>query len=91
MWLQLAEAIAGNKLHRPCKECGKWIEISTEEDGRSARRAFCSDACKSRDYRRRIEKARQLRAEGMPVKAIALELDSTVETIKNWVAKPKGG
>jgi endogenous inhibitor of DNA gyrase (YacG/DUF329 family) len=90
MWLQLAEAIAGNKQHRPCKECGKWMEISTEEDGRSARRLFCSDACKSRDYRRRIERARQLKAEGKSLKVIANELESDVDTIKNWVAKRKG-
>jgi hypothetical protein len=89
MWLQFAHVIAGNKKHRPCKECGKWIEISSEDDGRSARRMFCSDSCKFRDYRRRKDRAQQLRTEGKPVKDIAKELDTDVETIKKWVAKRK--
>jgi hypothetical protein len=90
MWLQFAHTIAGNKKHRPCKECGKWIEISSEEDGRSARRMFCSDPCKFRDYRRRKERAQLLKAEGKPIKVIATELDTDVETIKKWVTKRKG-
>lgn len=53
MWLQLAHAIAGNKDYRACRECGNWFEVSRAEDARTARRMFCSDACKSRDYRRR--------------------------------------
>jgi hypothetical protein len=90
MWLQFAHAIAGNKKHRSCKECGKWIEISSEDDGRSARRMFCSDSCKFRDYRRRKDRAQRLKAEGKPVKAIAKELDTDVETIKKWLTKRKG-
>jgi hypothetical protein len=56
-WLQLAQAIAGNHTYRACKECGEWFEISARADGRTARRLFCSDACKSRDYRRHREAA----------------------------------
>ena len=51
-WLQFAQAIAGNREQRACKECGAWFEVSSRDDGRTARRLFCSDACKSRDYRR---------------------------------------
>jgi hypothetical protein len=87
MWLQFAQAIAGNKEHRACKECGRWFEISSEEDGRTARRAFCSDPCKSRDYRRRKDRARQLKEEGKAVKDIASELGTDVQTIKKWVSK----
>jgi hypothetical protein len=52
MWLQFAQAIAGNRTYRACKECGRWFEISVEGDGFRINRLFCSDACKSRDYRR---------------------------------------
>jgi hypothetical protein len=90
MWLQFAQSIAGNKKQRACKECGNWFEISSEEDGRTKRRMFCSDPCKSRDYRRRKEKAQQMKAEGRPVKEIAKELDTDITTIKNWVSKRKG-
>lgn len=54
MWLQFARAIEGNKEFRACKECGRWIEVSHRQaDGRTKRREFCSDACKSKDYRKR--------------------------------------
>jgi hypothetical protein len=60
MWLQFARAIEGDKEYRACKECGKWIELSHRQvDGRTKRREFCSDACKSKDYRKRKERAAQ--------------------------------
>jgi hypothetical protein len=94
MWLQFAQSIAANKGYkdfRACKECGKWFELShKQEDRRTVRREFCSDPCKSRDYRRRKERAQSLKAEGKPVKVIAKELDTDVETIKKWVAKRRG-
>jgi hypothetical protein len=71
MWLQLAHAIAGNKQYRACRECGNWFEISSEDDGLTARREFCSDPCKSRDYRRRREQALALKAEGRTLQQIA--------------------
>jgi hypothetical protein len=58
LWLQFARGIAGNLEQRVCKECGTWFEVSSRDDGRSARRLFCSDPCKSRDYRRRTQLAR---------------------------------
>ena len=54
MWLQFAQAIAANKVYRTCRECGNWFEVPTATDGRSERRVFCSDPCKSKDYRRRL-------------------------------------
>jgi hypothetical protein len=91
MWLQLAEAIDGRKKYRTCKECGTWFEISAKQsDHRTARRVFCSDHCKSRDYRLRKDRARELKSDGKSVKDIAKELDTNVETIKKWVAKRKG-
>jgi hypothetical protein len=90
MWFQLAQAIAGNKNYRTCRDCGRWFEISGDTDGRTERRQFCDDACKSRDYRRRKERAVELRAGGKAPKAIASELGTDVETIKKWTVKKKG-
>jgi hypothetical protein len=58
MWLQLARAIAGNKEYVACKECGRWIEVSHRQaDRRTKRREFCSDACKSKNYRQKKDRA----------------------------------
>jgi hypothetical protein len=54
MWLQFAQGIAGNKDYRACSFCNSWFDLSSSYDGRTARRMFCSDACKSRDYRKRL-------------------------------------
>ena len=32
-WLQLADAITGNKKYRSCLECGRWFEISADKRG----------------------------------------------------------
>jgi hypothetical protein len=53
MWLQFAQTIDGNRQFRGCKECSRWIEISTDDNGYRINRQFCSDACKSKDYRKR--------------------------------------
>jgi C4-dicarboxylate-specific signal transduction histidine kinase len=53
-------------------------------------REFCSDACKSRNYRDRKDKAQRLKAQGQTVAAISKELDTPAATIKNWTTKRKG-
>jgi hypothetical protein len=90
MWLQFAQAIDGNHQFRACKECGTWFEISGSDAGFRVNRLFCSDACKSRDYRRRKDRALQLKTEGKTIAAIAKELDTEADTIKKWVAKTRG-
>jgi hypothetical protein len=90
MWLQFAQAVAGNRQHRACKECGRWFELSTEGDGFRINRLFCSDPCKSKDYRRRKERARSLKREGKTITVIAKELDTPIDTIKNWLSNRKG-
>lgn len=90
LWLQFAQAVDGEKEYRACKECGKYFEISLDEDGFRTNRLFCSDSCKSKEYRGRRNRALQMRAEGRAVKAIAKELETDVETIKKWVARRKG-
>jgi hypothetical protein len=90
MWLQLAHAIAGSKQYRACKECAGWFEISGDDDGRTARRLFCSDPCKSRDYRRRKERVVALKAAGRTPKQIAGETDTDLETVQKWLKANKG-
>jgi len=89
LWLQLAQAIDANKEYRACRECGKWYEVSLEGDGRTKRRQFCSDPCKSKDYRRRRDRARELHAKGRPVREIAQELGTELDSVKKWVRVPK--
>jgi endogenous inhibitor of DNA gyrase (YacG/DUF329 family) len=89
MWLQFARAVAGEASYRPCKACGKWITISTENHGYRKNREFCSAACRQKDHRARVKEARQLRAEGRTAREIAKHFDTTTRTIKNWLTKEK--
>jgi hypothetical protein len=88
LWLQLAQAVAGDKEHRQCTQCGKWFEVSPG----AARpdRVFCSTACRSRAYRGRKERAREMHTAGKTVKEIAKELGTEAGQVKKWVANTKG-
>ena len=95
MWIQLGNALVANKDFQPCRACGEWFDPSADEGGRTARAVFCSDACKSRDYRRRRDRAVELHAKGMPPKEIVERLktemlETELKTVKKWVTK-KGG
>lgn len=85
LWLQFSQAIDADKEYRSCKQCGKWFEIALEGDGRTKRRLFCSDPCKSKDYRERRSRARQMRSEGKSIRTIVKELQTDGETIKEWL------
>jgi hypothetical protein len=63
MWLQFAQTIDGNRQHQGCKHCNRWFEISSEETGFRVNRQFCSDACKSKDYRKRKASTAQAKIE----------------------------
>jgi hypothetical protein len=83
LWLQLAETISGYKQHRACAACGNWFEVSPEKFRKS--RHYCSEPCRSRAYRSRKEKARQLANEGKTAKKIAALLGSDAKTIRGWL------
>jgi hypothetical protein len=83
MWIQLAQAIAGDKKHRACESCGRWFELSPETARTS--KYYCTEACRSRAYRARKEYAHQLHSEGKTPIQIAEQLKSEVETIKKWL------
>jgi hypothetical protein len=89
VWLQFAQAISGNKTYRTCGQCGKLFEVSpavTRKD-----RLTCSDACRTRAYRARQERARTLHAEGKTLKEIAIELQADGKAVRHWIAGPKEG
>jgi hypothetical protein len=84
LWCQLALAIADKKEFRPCKGCGQWIETSSGEY--RAGRIFCSNACRSKAYREKQDKARQMFSQGKRIEVIAEELHSDIETVRGWVS-----
>jgi hypothetical protein len=84
LWLQFASAIATTKSFRLCRMCNKPIEISRSGGARTDA-VFCSNACKSRDYRQRMTKARRLAQEGWSPKAVARELKTSLVTVRRWL------
>jgi hypothetical protein len=84
LWVQLARAVDGNLLHRKCKGCGRWFEVS-QEAGRRSQSVFCSDACKSLDYRHNREEAARLHGEGLTDQKIAKQLGKSVASVRNWI------
>jgi hypothetical protein len=90
IWLQLAQAISGNKQYRQCQGCKKWFELSPEVA--RTNRLFCSDKCRTRAYRGRKEQAQTMAKEGKSIKEIAKELESDVNIVKSWIEHTnKGG
>ena len=91
MWLQFAQAANANADYRECENCGRMFEVSRTA-ARSARsdRLFCTDACKSKAYRGRKGRAREMFAAGKSMKEIAAELGSTAQQVKKWVSSQKG-
>jgi len=43
MWLQLAQAVNGNKQYRQCLACKTWMLISRETAGKRSSRFSCSE------------------------------------------------
>ena len=93
MWLQLALAVARSKEFVTCKFCKRQIEISTAESGFRTNREFCSDSCKTKDYRKRKRTALKMRTAGSSTSAIAKRLKTKRATVCGWLvdAKKRGG
>jgi hypothetical protein len=88
MWLQFAEAVSGGKKHHQCRGCLRWVEIKPR--GMRSTRFHCSDACRVRPHRRRLDLARRLHAEGNSWSEMARELETDVPTVKQRLAGDKG-
>jgi hypothetical protein len=52
-------------------------------------REFCSPACKQKDHRTRVKKAKELSAKKLSVAKIAKQLDTEPEVIERWLTKKK--
>ena len=90
MWLQLALAIVDDKQFQTCKFCRRFFEISTSQTGYRTHREFCSDSCKTKDYRRRKRTALRLMGKGQPLREVAKQSNTEVATIRKWKAiKPR--
>jgi hypothetical protein len=94
IYLQFAQEIRSGRKPRVCQVCGRWFELAPPP-GKVRRaprsdRETCSTSCRSKAYRERQDKARQLHARGKPFKDIAKELDSKVTTVKRWITGRKG-
>lgn len=88
-WWQVARLLTGDTSYRPCKVCGRQIELSRDGEGFRADREFCTAACKARDYRGKVRRAKELRAAGKTVRQIARELGTKVEKAEGWLTKKK--
>ncbi len=91
MWLQFALAVSGDKQFRECKFCKRMFEISTEQSGFRRHREFCSDSCKTKDYRRRKRTALRLAGSGTSVTSIAERTATDANTVRSWLAAPTPG
>jgi hypothetical protein len=88
LWLQFAKAIDTDKTYRRCKACPRWFEVSAGKSRTD--RLFCSDPCKSRDYRAKKQEALRLRGEKWTPLQIAKKLGTTSEMVKRWLEEDKG-
>jgi hypothetical protein len=84
IWLQFAKAVEGKKEYRQCENCFGWIEVGGGKASRSDKR-FCSPTCKATAHRKKRERARKLAARGITRRAIALELNTELTKVNNWV------
>jgi hypothetical protein len=83
VWLQLADAVTNDRTYGGCRECGRWFEVAP--DAARSHRRFCSNACRSKAYRERQDRARRLHAARKTFEEIAEELDSDVAAVRRWI------
>jgi hypothetical protein len=89
MWLQLALSVTGDKRFEQCKFCGRLFEISTDLTGFRSHRQFCTDTCKTNDYRKRKRIALKLAAGGIAVREIAKKTNTERATVQGWLRRTK--
>jgi hypothetical protein len=87
VWLQFADAFSNNRTYSRCRECGAWFEVAP--DLARTNRRFCSNGCRSKAYRERQDRARQLFMAQRTFEQIAEELDSDTATVKRWITGSK--
>jgi hypothetical protein len=85
LWLQFAAAVDAQKSFSRCPRCGVMFEVSRDTSGKRRSARFCSVRCRVANYRGRIDRARQLKGEGTPVREIARALNTRIPTVHNWL------
>lgn len=86
MWLQLMLAVTGDKQFVACKFCRRMFEISTDATGFRSHREFCTNSCKTLDYRKRKRAALRFASEGIELRRIAEKTSTEVATVRGWLA-----
>jgi hypothetical protein len=89
LWLQFAQAIDGDKRYRRCAECNAWFEVGHGKKHKD--RQYCSDYCKVKAYRRRMETARELAKQGKKPREIAAFLNADIDSVKSWTRDIRKG
>lgn len=85
MWLQLLVKVIGSIEHRQCRTCGRWFSITP--DTNRSQKIFCSQACKSKDYRDRKKRVLELTGQGMTDDEIADVTGVELKSVVRWVRK----
>jgi hypothetical protein len=85
LWVQLILAIGEHKQFGTCKYCRRPMELSTDTTGFRRHREFCSDTCKTNDYRKRKRTALRLAKEGSSVTTIAKQVGTPLATVRGWL------
>ena len=83
LWVQLLLAVVQNKSFRDCVICKKPYEVSPSTN--RVTRSYCSNACRNKAQRRRITKAKEMRADGKSLQYIADAYNTSLEIVKGWV------
>ena len=90
MICQFAAALHGIWPFKECACCRKFFRL--EPGVNRANRLTCSHTCKQYLYHRRVERARELHAEGRTIRQIAKELNvkpqrnkPSIEIVKTWI------
>jgi transposase-like protein len=87
LWLQFSLAMTGDQGYQQCPNCQVYFELSPNI-ARSDK-LFCSNACRTRAYRRRIDQAKRLYAEGVTLEDIAQKLETDRATVRGWVMRSR--
>jgi hypothetical protein len=85
MYWEFAQALDKGWKYRQCPICRKSFQLAPGEN--RTNRLTCSNTCRTYLYRQRMDEARQLRQQGQSPAAIAKKLNTTVATVKKWIAK----
>jgi hypothetical protein len=101
IWLQLAFSLVRPAEYRTCPVCQRPFEVAAGlSTGKRKNARFCSQRCKSQDFRDRQSLARTLRAQGVPIRQIAKQVvrdweksaaPDAIALVRSWVDKPGRG